>query len=50
MTNDAWFGVTVESVAGKVAEHIAAAKPSNRSIIVDVMCEVGGNTIAFAKS
>ena len=50
MTDKAWFGVTHESVANKVAEHMAAAKPPNRSIIVDAMCGVGGNTIAFAKS
>ena len=50
MTDNAWFGVTHESVADKVAEHMAAAKPLDRSIILDAMCGVGGNAIAFAKS
>ncbi|RMZ80878.1 hypothetical protein DV737_g2751, partial [Chaetothyriales sp. CBS 132003] len=50
MTDDAWYGVTHESVADKIAQHVFAAKPTDRSIICDVMCGVGGNAIAFAKS
>jgi trimethylguanosine synthase len=34
----------------KIAEHIAAAAPEDKSIIVDPFCGVGGNTIAFALS
>jgi trimethylguanosine synthase len=50
MTDDAWFGVTHESVAGKIATHVATASSEKRSIIIDVMCGVGGNAIAFARS
>ncbi|KAJ9640761.1 putative diacylglycerol O-acyltransferase tgs1 [Knufia peltigerae] len=63
MTDDAWFGVTHESVAkyvaylqlqsrsnkgSTIAKHVSEA--TNRSIIVDAFCGVGGNTIAFALS
>jgi trimethylguanosine synthase len=50
MTDDAWFGVTHESVANKIAKHIAAVKPKNRPIAIDVFAGVGGNTIALALS
>ena len=65
MTDDAWFGVTHESVAkyvafavcnlkltrrSTIAQHMAEAAPPNRSIIIDAFCGVGGNTIAFALS
>ena len=33
-----------------IAQHIAEAAPAGRPIIFDVMCGVGGNTIAFALS
>lgn len=63
MTDDAWFGVTHESVAkyvaslklqplpnqvSTIAKHVGEA--TNKSIIVDAFCGVGGNTIAFALS
>ncbi|KAL6247342.1 putative diacylglycerol O-acyltransferase tgs1 [Rhinocladiella similis] len=48
MTDDAWFGVTHESVANTIAKHVGEA--TNKSIIVDAFCGVGGNTIAFALS
>jgi trimethylguanosine synthase len=50
MTDDAWFGVTHESVALKIAAHVAQAAPKERAVIVDAFCGVGGNAIAFALS
>ncbi|KAL2012015.1 hypothetical protein VTN00DRAFT_4733 [Thermoascus crustaceus] len=50
LTDDAWFGVTPEPVANKIAEHIANSAPAGRSILVDAFAGAGGNTIAFAKS
>ncbi|KAL1986555.1 hypothetical protein VTN96DRAFT_6133 [Rasamsonia emersonii] len=50
LTDDAWFGVTPEPVANKIAEHVAASAPAGRSILVDAFAGAGGNTIAFAKS
>lgn len=50
LTDDAWFGVTPEPVANKIAEHIANSAPAGRSILIDAFGGAGGNTIAFAKS
>ncbi|KAL1998594.1 hypothetical protein VTN02DRAFT_5923 [Thermoascus thermophilus] len=50
LTDDAWFGVTPEPVANKIAEHIADSAPAGRSILVDAFAGAGGNTIAFARS
>ncbi|KAJ9494918.1 putative diacylglycerol O-acyltransferase tgs1 [Exophiala xenobiotica] len=50
MTDNAWYGVTHESVANTIAQHVSEAAPPNRSIIIDAFCGVGGNTIAFALS
>lgn len=50
MTDDAWFGVTHESVALKIATHLAQAAPQDKAVIVDPFCGVGGNTIALALS
>ncbi|OGM45183.1 RNA methylase family protein [Aspergillus bombycis] len=50
LTDDAWFGVTPEPVANKIAEHIASAAPASRMILVDAFAGAGGNTIAFARS
>lgn len=50
MTDDAWFGVTHESVALKIAAHISQTAPKDKAIIVDPFCGVGGNTIALALS
>jgi trimethylguanosine synthase len=49
MTDDAWFGVTPEPVAKKIAEHVSAA-PKSRTIMIDAFAGAGGNTIAFALS
>lgn len=50
MTDDAWFGVTHESVAHKIAKHLAQAAPDDRAVVIDPFCGVGGNTIALALS
>ena len=49
MTDDAWFGVTPEPVANKIAEHVATA-PSSKTTLIDAFVGAGGNTIAFALS
>ena len=49
MTDDAWFGVTPEPVANKIAEHVASA-PAARTIMIDGFGGAGGNAIAFARS
>lgn len=50
MTHDAWFGVTHESVAHKIAQHVAQSAPKDRAVVLDPFCGVGGNTIALALS
>ncbi|OAX85416.1 hypothetical protein ACJ72_00187 [Emergomyces africanus] len=50
LTDDAWFGVTPEPIAKKIAEHMADSAPKDRSILVDAFAGAGGNTIAFAQS
>ncbi|OAA64811.1 Kelch-type beta propeller [Cordyceps fumosorosea ARSEF 2679] len=49
MTDDAWFGVTPEPVAKKIAEEMQSSPKKNR-ILIDLFCGAGGNTIAFALS
>ncbi|KAH7138189.1 RNA cap guanine-N2 methyltransferase-domain-containing protein [Dendryphion nanum] len=49
MTEDAWFGVTPEPIANKIATHISESVPPEKTIIVDAFGGVGGNTIAFAR-
>ena len=49
MTDEAWFGVTPEPVANKIAEHIATA-PKSKKVLIDAFAGAGGNTIAFARS
>ena len=51
MTNDAWFGVTPEPVAVRIATDLAN-RPSTRSkrTLIDLFAGAGGNTIAFALS
>jgi trimethylguanosine synthase len=49
MTDEAWFAVTPEPVANKIAEHVAAADKS-RTVLIDAFAGAGGNTIAFARS
>lgn len=34
----------------EIADHMAGAAPEQKSIIIDLFCGVGGNTIAFALS
>ncbi|KAG4443699.1 hypothetical protein IFR05_000788 [Cadophora sp. M221] len=50
MTDDAWFGVTPEPVANKVAEDFAALIPETKTILIDMFAGAGGNVIAFALS
>ncbi|KAL8667528.1 MAG: hypothetical protein Q9202_000744 [Teloschistes flavicans] len=50
MTDDAWFGVTPEPVANKVALHLAENVPASKGILIDCFAGVGGNSIAFALS
>ncbi|KAI4200203.1 MAG: hypothetical protein LQ346_002437, partial [Caloplaca aetnensis] len=50
MTDSAWYGVTPEPVADKVAQHISAAAPASKAVLIDCFAGVGGNTIAFARS
>lgn len=50
MTDNAWYGVSQELVAAKIAQHVAVMAPADRSILIDIFCGVGGNTIAFALS
>ncbi|KAK2742277.1 hypothetical protein FQN55_007946 [Onygenales sp. PD_40] len=50
LTDGAWYGVTPEPVANKIAQHMADTAPKDRSILVDAFAGAGGNTIAFALS
>ncbi|ODM17401.1 hypothetical protein SI65_07076 [Aspergillus cristatus] len=50
LTDDAWFGVTPEPVANKIAEQMVESAPAGRSILVDAFAGAGGNTIAFART
>ncbi|KAL8762394.1 MAG: hypothetical protein Q9184_001608 [Pyrenodesmia sp. 2 TL-2023] len=50
MTDSAWYGVTPEAVADKVAHHISAGAPASKAVLIDCFAGVGGNTIAFARS
>jgi len=50
MTDDAWFGVTPEPVANKVAEDLAALTSKSKTVLIDMFAGAGGNVIAFALS
>ncbi|KAL2270105.1 hypothetical protein VTJ83DRAFT_2289 [Remersonia thermophila] len=52
LTHDAWFGVTPEAVAHRIAMDMPSHSLSNppKDTIVDLFAGVGGNTIAFALS
>jgi len=50
MTDDAWFGVTPEPIATKVADDLARSTASSKSIVIDIFAGAGGNAIAFALS
>ncbi|KAF2001113.1 trimethylguanosine synthase [Amniculicola lignicola CBS 123094] len=49
MTEDAWFGVTPEPIANKIATHISESMPKGTTTIIDAFSGVGGNAIAFAR-
>jgi 16S rRNA A1518/A1519 N6-dimethyltransferase RsmA/KsgA/DIM1 with predicted DNA glycosylase/AP lyase activity len=44
------FGMCFLTPTSTIAQHVSEAAPPGRPIIFDVMCGVGGNTIAFALS
>ncbi|KAI9775729.1 MAG: Trimethylguanosine synthase [Geoglossum umbratile] len=48
MTDDAWFGITPEPVANKIAAHLSHT--TSATTIIDLFAGAGGNTIAFAQS
>lgn len=50
MTDDAWFGVTPEPIANKVAEDLGGLVSPSKSILIDMFAGAGGNVIAFALS
>ncbi|EON67060.1 hypothetical protein W97_06177 [Coniosporium apollinis CBS 100218] len=50
MTDDAWFGVTPEPVANKIAEHMVKIRPTGKRVLIDAFAGAGGNAIAFARS
>ncbi|KAI8939621.1 hypothetical protein NX059_003382 [Plenodomus lindquistii] len=50
MTSDAWFGVTPEPIANKIAAHISESAPKTSTTIIDAFAGVGGNAIALARS
>ncbi|KAK8048887.1 Trimethylguanosine synthase [Apiospora phragmitis] len=50
LTNDAWFGVTPETVATRIAQDIGQIVSSDKTTLVDLFAGVGANTIAFAQS
>ncbi|KAK3937080.1 hypothetical protein QBC46DRAFT_295085 [Diplogelasinospora grovesii] len=47
MTDDAWFGVTPQPVARKIAEDL---DPGVATTVIDMFAGAGGNAIAFALS
>ncbi|OIW35145.1 hypothetical protein CONLIGDRAFT_676086 [Coniochaeta ligniaria NRRL 30616] len=50
LTDDAWFGVTPEPVAVRIAQDLGTISPPAKSTIVDIFAGAGGNVIAFALS
>ncbi|KAI5281901.1 hypothetical protein KEM52_003827 [Ascosphaera acerosa] len=50
LTDEAWYGVTPEPIAARIALDMASAVPPEKKILVDAFAGVGGNTIAFAAS
>ncbi|KAK4556339.1 putative diacylglycerol O-acyltransferase tgs1 [Recurvomyces mirabilis] len=50
MTDAAWYGITPEPVATRIAADIASLAPAHKTILVDAFAGAGGNTIAFALS
>ncbi|KJZ80597.1 hypothetical protein HIM_00447 [Hirsutella minnesotensis 3608] len=47
LTDDAWFGVTPEPVARRIAQQMAGIDKKKR-VLIDAFAGAGGNTIAFA--
>ncbi|KAK8114934.1 RNA cap guanine-N2 methyltransferase, partial [Apiospora kogelbergensis] len=50
LTNDAWFGVTPETVATRIAQDMGQIISPDKTTLVDLFAGVGANTIAFAQS
>ncbi|RFU36128.1 hypothetical protein B7463_g264, partial [Scytalidium lignicola] len=50
MTDNAWYEVTPEPVASKVAEDLANNSDESKTVLIDIFAGVGGNVIAFALS
>ncbi|KAK7952123.1 Trimethylguanosine synthase [Apiospora aurea] len=50
LTNDAWFGVTPETVATRIAQDMGQIISSDKTTLIDLFAGVGANTIAFAQS
>jgi len=48
MTDSAWFGVTPEPIAAKIASHISTSVPRSTTVLIDAFGGAGGNAIAFA--
>ncbi|KAH8815001.1 RNA cap guanine-N2 methyltransferase [Xylogone sp. PMI_703] len=50
MTDNAWYEVTPEPVASKLAEDLANNSDESKTVLIDMFAGVGGNVIAFAMS
>jgi len=50
LTHDAWFGVTPEPIAIKIATEMSASTPPHKRTIIDAFAGVGNNSIAFASA
>ncbi|KAK7969562.1 RNA cap guanine-N2 methyltransferase [Apiospora saccharicola] len=50
LTNDAWFGVTPETIATRIAQDMGQIISSDKTTLIDLFAGVGANTIAFAQS
>lgn len=48
LTDDAWFGVTPEPIAVRIAADLSHISSAAKTTIVDLFAGAGGNTIAFA--
>ncbi|KAK0618329.1 RNA cap guanine-N2 methyltransferase-domain-containing protein [Bombardia bombarda] len=49
-TDEAWFGVTPEPIASKIANDLASKCSPSKTTLVDLFAGSGGNVIAFAMS
>ncbi|KAK5107167.1 hypothetical protein LTR62_001661 [Meristemomyces frigidus] len=50
MTDAAWYGITPEPVASRIATDLAGQAPASKTVLVDAFAGAGGNTIQFALS